>query len=471
MKVLCLNLPYPEPVVRRYTCSYYAPNFLLPPLELSYIAACIRQHPNCNVVLWDAIAMGWSVDEVLAQILQSGIHVVVALFGLETFEQDIATVQAIKRQQPALKIVGCGFWPTQFPDDILGHSPEIDYLVIGEPEQATAQLCSALASGVERPERCPVVQRTTIERRPPAQQRILSLDDLPLPARDLTPFDRYFEFFCPRPFTTMLTARGCASGCSFCIPTYGRRVHARTRDSILAELETLVEQQGVRMVRFMDDDFCYDRQRTADLCQALRQKSYRLSWSCLTRPDRLDEELVRLMQAAGCKRVYLGIETFSPKLQERLQKVLDHDRCVKTLTVLKNSGMEISCFFLLTPWHSAEDFQTDVELACALPLDYIVVSQLKIYPGTALYHEYQDDISFQLFPYRHHLKDRLKERQLLQWEKEFYRRFYTRIGFIRRAGAQAFCYPRDMWQGVVRFLNYLGRGRKGSNGQELFAVK
>ncbi|MCD4780738.1 MAG: B12-binding domain-containing radical SAM protein [Candidatus Omnitrophica bacterium] len=471
MKVLCLNLPYKQSIVRRYTCSYYAPNFLLPPLELTYIAACIRQQKDCQVFLWDAIALGLSIDYIQKSIGREDVDVIVSLLGLETFDDDVAMIQSIKNRHPGLKIICCGFWPTQYPREILEHVPEMDYLVLGEPERASAQLCAALQSKTDTSALPQTAQRIGRQVVVGATDRMMSIDRLPFPARDLIPTKPYFEFFSPRPFVTMLTSRGCASGCHFCIPTYGRRVCSRTQTNIFQEIDEVVEQGGVKMIRFMDDDFCYDRNRVASFCLEMREKPYRVAWSCLTRPDRLDEKMIKGMKAAGCSRVYLGIETFSPKLQERYNKVFDQERCIKNIYTLKEQGIEVSCFFLLSAWQTQDEFEKDVHLACALPIDYIVVSQLKVYPGTAMFERFSDDVCFCLFPYQHQLKDQRKEEQLLRWEKEFYRRFYARIGLIGRMGKRVCFYPKDLWQGTINFLRYMIQARDQSSRREMFTIK
>ena len=58
MKTLLLNLPCYKKLMRRYVASYFAPNFLLPPLELMSLGAIIREWKKGDVQLVDAVAEG-----------------------------------------------------------------------------------------------------------------------------------------------------------------------------------------------------------------------------------------------------------------------------------------------------------------------------------------------------------------------------------------------------------------------------
>lgn len=120
MNVLLLNLPHKTRIMRRYMCSYNAPDFLFPPQELIAIAGVLRSLPNVEVKLLDAIAEG--VSEKYVEKVVRGQNVVICLCGFECFEDDMNTVGRLKAASPGTIFVLFGHYATEFPKDILSNT-------------------------------------------------------------------------------------------------------------------------------------------------------------------------------------------------------------------------------------------------------------------------------------------------------------------------------------------------------------
>ena len=103
MRVLLLNLPNKERIMRRYMCSYNAPNFLFPPYELLSLAG-IAKSLGATVMLKDAIAENLKKEEVKLIIKNYEPDVVISLCGFECFESDMAELQYIKNVFPEISI-------------------------------------------------------------------------------------------------------------------------------------------------------------------------------------------------------------------------------------------------------------------------------------------------------------------------------------------------------------------------------
>ena len=88
-RLLILNLPYRRPVIRKYQCSYYAPGFLMPPIELAYWASCVSGWGTADVVLVDAVGEGMGEQAALAAAQEAKPDVLAALAGSGTFPDDM----------------------------------------------------------------------------------------------------------------------------------------------------------------------------------------------------------------------------------------------------------------------------------------------------------------------------------------------------------------------------------------------
>jgi anaerobic magnesium-protoporphyrin IX monomethyl ester cyclase len=71
----------------------------------------------------------------------------------------------------------------------------------------------------------------------------------------------------------------------------------------VAEVKYLVQQFGVRQIRFDDDTFEIDRQRALDICELLKKERLDLIWLAQCRPALMDHQLCRTFQEAGCVMV------------------------------------------------------------------------------------------------------------------------------------------------------------------------
>jgi radical SAM superfamily enzyme YgiQ (UPF0313 family) len=448
MRVAMVNLPHPVRVIRRFMCSYNSPIFLFPPQELMYAATAVRDWGQREVTLIDSIARDLSKEDVLAELRQFQADVVVTILGFEILEQDIKVLRWLRQQLPNTKFVAFGYYPTEFPEQILDASG-VDFVILGEPEYCCHELLQALE------------QKTSFDgimglcfRKPdgtfvsnPERPRLKSVDELPHPDYSLVNIHDYSEFLMPKPFATLQTARGCPYGCNFCTRSYGRQLTLRSPENIIDEIRTLVDKFGVRSLRFMDDTFNAVPARTFKICEGIQKNFPNLVWSALSRIDTMDQERAVAMRQAGCKRVYLGVESGSDRILKLYGKDYGVERIPVVFDLLRRNGIEIACFFMVGhPEETPEDFEQTSKLIRNLEIDFATVGQTVPYPGTELFDRYRDQVQFSLFPYQNEWKSPGRRKQLQTWEKRFLREMYFRPKYIARHAMRLVKNPTTTWQ-------------------------
>lgn len=456
MRFVFFNLPYSRQVVRRYTCTYYADNFYLPPLELMSLFS-VAGEQKVESFFVDAVAEKLSFPVLAKRLEALAPDGIVTLLGIETLNEDLECLKQIKRQNPGTRIICCGYLPTVFPEAFLEENPWIDFVLRGEPEESFRTLLSDWQKGLQEkdPLSLPLAERIYPVTGP---DRIMDLDALPFPERTHIPWSAYHEFLCPQPFTTMLTSRGCARGCAFCIPTYGRKVIARSVGNVLEEMRRVISDHHVRMIRFMDDDFCFDRRRVADLCQGIIDEGLDVAWSCLACPQNLDEEILTLMCKAGCRRIYVGVETFSERLLSLYGK-RPAEGMPALVKIMHALSMQCVGFFLVGGKQTGRELEEDMAQAIECDFDHIIVSRVIPYPGTALFETQKQDWNFSLFPYHLRLKDVHEEEKFIDWERRFYRKFYFRGKYFGKQIRHFFQYPLAFVKGFWALCRYHQTGQ------------
>jgi len=187
-----------------------------------------------------------------------------------------------------------------------------------------------------------------------------------------------------------MTSRGCPWSCTFCgaESSWGRGFRAHSVPYVLDALERAIARLPVKMIAIKDDTFTTDRKRVLALCRGIRERGLRFLWSCDTRVDMLDVELVRAMRLAGCQRLSLGVETGAPAILKTIDKRITIDDIVKATTLAKEHGIQVRFFMMLgNRGETAETFQQTLDfLEVARPHEYIF-SCLSIYPGTTDFHD------------------------------------------------------------------------------------
>jgi len=293
----------------------------------AHLAAFVRAHGSAEVAALDCRALELTQEEMLERIRELAPDAVflgtrlVTDGGASPVVYNLEAMSALKEAFPKLITILGGLGVSAIPNEMVGMSPQLDYLLIGEAEWTLLELLEFLKRGTPGlGEITGLAYRDGDEvRLTPPRALIQNLNELPMPAYDLFPMDRYIGFSQIEHYNEAVTSRGCEGACSFCYE-WGlidpRRsgdffIH-RTRSGKLAadELELLNKSYGVKALNFLDDDFNSERQKMIDLLDELEKRNLDIEWFFMGRARNLirDADLIPRMRKAGCYQVLFGIE-------------------------------------------------------------------------------------------------------------------------------------------------------------------
>jgi radical SAM superfamily enzyme YgiQ (UPF0313 family) len=190
-------------------------------------------------------------------------------------------------------------------------------------------------------------------------------------------------------YTFVVTSRGCPAGCRFCIKhvTYQDTFRFRSPDHILQEVQKLVDL-GTTNIHFEADLFTINREQVVGLCQAIVEQRVPIRWTCNSRVDFVDQELLRMMGESGCWMISWGIESASPEILRRVRKGIDPDRVAEALRWSRAAGIRNWGYFVLgLPGETEETIEQTIAFSKALPLDLALFHIAVPYPGTPFWFE------------------------------------------------------------------------------------
>ncbi len=223
----------------------------------------------------------------------------------------------------------------------------------------------------------------------PSRPFIANLDDLPLPRHDLLPLEQYRAPLVGGPYTFVVSSRGCPGSCRFCIKhvSYGRSVRFRSPENVLDELE-LLAGLGVHKVHMYTDLFTVNRDHVMGICEGIRARGLRLRWTCNSRVDFVDLELLQTMQRAGCWMISWGIESGDERMLRRMNKGITPEQVEKAVHWSKQAGLMNWGYFIIgMPGETPESIRTTIDFAKGLPLDLVLFHIAAPHPGTPFFDE------------------------------------------------------------------------------------
>ncbi|MGH7830722.1 MAG: B12-binding domain-containing radical SAM protein, partial [Candidatus Binatia bacterium] len=296
----------------------------------SQLAAFIREKKTAEVEVLDCRALGLDDGQMMEEIGRKRPDVVffgtiiAAAGGVAPLKRFHGAMKRIKDRFPETITVAGGIMYTAIPRELMQENPQLDFTIVGvfgDNEYTLSELLEELKKpapklsdikGLAYRNNGEIVLN-------PRRPIITNLDELPMPAYDLFPMDRYYGYSVIPNYNEAVTSRGCEGACHFCYewwlvdPRNPRDFTShRTRGGkkVAEEMELLSKKYGVKALTFMDDDFNSDRQKMVDLVEELEKRKLDISWFCLGRAQNFirDADLIPRLRKVGMYQVLIGID-------------------------------------------------------------------------------------------------------------------------------------------------------------------
>jgi radical SAM superfamily enzyme YgiQ (UPF0313 family) len=191
------------------------------------------------------------------------------------------------------------------------------------------------------------------------------------------------------PFTFIVPSRGCPAACTYCIKhvTYQYSVRARTPQNVMQELWKL-KKLGINNIHMYADLFTVDRKQVTGLCERMIAENIRLKWTCNSRVDFVDEELLKLMGQAGCHLIAWGIESGNEAILKHARKGANPAKAKQALTWARKAGIKNWGYFIIgLPGETEATIRETIDFSKGLPLDIALFHIAAPYPGTPFFFE------------------------------------------------------------------------------------
>ncbi|VAW33698.1 Radical SAM domain protein [hydrothermal vent metagenome] len=441
-------------------------NMVWPQVSLAQMAAMLYPQHSVAVIDANAERMGWpefaeKLDELKPKYYMTQVTA-------PTLENDMYGCFLAKAR--GAKTIAFGTHVTPIPRETMRPFPALDFILLGEPDLTIRDLLDILEGKVDqRPDN---IQKMFDNHDPtyePAFNEdgtidmykikgvvwrngeeivlnltrpfIPNLDDMPLPMHHLLPWDKYRMPLIKGPFTFIVTSRGCPAGCTYCIKhvSYQFAVRVRSAENIMEEL-WMLKKMGLNNIHMYADLFTVNRDHVMDLCKQMIDEKINLKWTCNSRVDYVDEELLSMMGKAGNWLISWGIESGSEKILRHARKGAMPEKAARALQWARNAGIKNWGYFIIgLPGETEATIRKTIDFSKELPLDIALFHVAAPYPGTPFFFEVVKNGWFRPGTRWEHVDmdkgtvldyDGLSAERLLYWQRRAFREWAFRPGPI-----------------------------------------
>jgi radical SAM superfamily enzyme YgiQ (UPF0313 family) len=336
------------------------------PLGLLSLAAALSRSKSVTAKVCDPRSIDFrSPRETVDLLLTLDPDVVGFSTMCNTYPHALRTAQLLKNIRPELSVVFGGPHATVIAKETLEAFPFVDFVLKGECERSIIDLVEFLGSHDRKAAEVPGL----IFRQGNIVQE--SHENYPLlPPHELPDID-YSLFQDLQSFRSIPldVGRGCPFACTFCTTNiyWERRYRLRSPQYVIDTVKQIKEQHGLSSFGFVHDNFTASPHRVAEFCRQIITSGVSFEWRCSARPDSVDSELLDIMHAAGCRSIFMGIESGSPRIQQLCLKKVKLDRAIpaaRKATAL-DIGLTVS-FITGFPYEQVDDIEQTIRMMSAI---------------------------------------------------------------------------------------------------------
>jgi radical SAM superfamily enzyme YgiQ (UPF0313 family) len=312
-------------------------------------------------------------------------------------------------------------------------------------------------------------------RRGPDAPLVTKLDsETPGVAWDLLPMSQYraHNWHClggrdRQPYAAIYTTLGCPYQCSFCCiqaPFKNGEVAAPGEkpppnsyrfwnvDRVLAQIDTLVNDYGVRNIKIADEMFVLNRRHVIGICDGIISRGYDLNIWAYTRVDTIKDGMLDKLKAAGFNWLAVGIEAGADRVRTDVDKAFSQEQVYAVVRAIQAAGISVIGNYIFgLPEDDHATMQATLDLSLDLKCEFANFYSAMAYPGSPLYAlaiRRGVPLPQRWTGYSQHSRDSLPlptrylpAREVLRFRDAAFTKYYTDPGYLemveRRFGADS----------------------------------
>lgn len=371
------------------------------PLGILYISAYLQQQGYDNEIFDSTFS---SFEKLSKKIADEKPGVIGIYTNLMTKLNVLRIIRFIKTQPSLNKIKIILGGP-----EVRNHVPQFlehgaDFIVFGEGEETMLELVQFLdgknSLDLEKIDGIAYADQNGIHKHN-ERSKIKDLDSLPLPNRNKVNLQLYFDAWKERHDMSAIsinTMRGCPYTCKWCSrAVYGQSYRRRSPKNVADEIEWIKNHYSVDTIWFVDDVFTISHKWLEEFTREVTNRKLVTPYECITRSDRMNEEVIQQLKASGCFRVWIGAESGSQKVIDLMDRRVEVKQVQEMIQLAHKHQLQTGTFIMVGyPGETIEDIYETIEHLKNSNPDHFTITVAYPIKGTSLYSEVEDRFIEQL---------------------------------------------------------------------------
>lgn len=230
------------------------------------------------------------------------------------------------------------------------------------------------------------------------REKIRDIDSLPFPNRKRIDLNKYLDTWKKKHGTRSIsvsTQRGCPYTCNWCsTAVYGQSYRRRSPANVCDEIEQLIKVYQPDTIWFVDDVFTVSHKWLGEFADEITKRQISIRYECITRADRMKDEVIKDLKRSGCFRVWIGAESGSQDVIDDMDRRVDVNVVKEMLIKTREAGMETGTFIMLGyPGETEEDIIKTVDHLVESNPTYYTITLAYPIKGTTMYNQVKSSIS------------------------------------------------------------------------------
>ena len=187
---------------------------------------------------------------------------------------------------------------------------------------------------------------------------------------------------------------------------------------VVDEIEQLIKDYNPDALWFVDDVFTVSHKWLDEFHKEMTERNVSIQFECITRAERLNEEVLQKLKDIGCFRIWIGAESGSQRIIEKMDRKVELTTVKEMIQLTTKMGMESGTFIMLGyPTETMHDINLTIQYLKDANPDVFTITVAYPIKGTSLYTEIEKDITIQ--PPWNNSTDRE-----IDFERTYSRKFY-----------------------------------------------
>lgn len=302
---------------------------------------------------------------------------------IDSLPVKVQVINRVRELNPEIITIVGGALISSMPEPLI-KVLQPDYTILGEGEATLLELLDHIEAGgtpatAKNIAGLGLLLNGTVHFTPKRQQ-LFDLDVIPIP--DLFLFPSVQEN--PEiPELGITTSRGCYARCSFCFLNM-EKLSYKSPERFELEVADLVAKHSIQYFYVNDLTFTSDLKRTFKICDVLAK--FKLTWTCSTRVEKIQPELLQYMQKSGCRDIWYGVESVDQSVLDLANKATRVEEIEFAVAETVKAGIKVAANLIVgLPGESEESLRKMMAFCRQSDVIPISIKYLTPFPGTKIY--------------------------------------------------------------------------------------